>query len=242
MQFFDAVAPSGQDATQAVSDLFITVPQTRLPCGTVVPAFEVGQYVCTRDINEKVLVSDRHEPWVLISYHDARRVCESFGFKLITELQWLAIAHDAAHQDCNWTEGRAGYGELFRGLRNDNVWGPQPGTYQPEDEDERRWLTLSNGERICDLNGNVYQWVFDDVQGDENGVIARNFAADSPSITTAPYPSREKGMGNYKVSDWTEDALIRGGYWRSGDRAGAFYLSYSWPDLVQGYVGFRCTR
>ena len=66
----------------------------------------------------------------------------------------------------------------------------------PDDPDEQRFLTLSNGELICDLNGNVYQWIFDDVQGDEQGIIARDFAKDSPSITTAPYPSGSHGMGD----------------------------------------------
>jgi len=66
------------------------------------------------------------------------------------------------------------------------------------------------------LNGNVYQWVFDNVQGDITGVIASDFAEDSPSITTAPYPSEEKGMGNYEVWDWSGRALIRGGCWYSG--------------------------
>jgi formylglycine-generating enzyme required for sulfatase activity len=226
----------------SLQDQFVSVPQTTLPNGVVVPAFEVGQYVCTRDIYEKMLVSEWDDPWVSISFHDARKVCTERGYRMITETQWLAIAFDAVQQDGNWSGGRVGAGELFRGLRNENVWTPQPGTYQPEDPEERRWLTLSNGSRICDMNGNVYQWVFDDVQGDENGVVTRPFAADSPSISTAPYPSREKGMGDYKAADWSQDALIRGGYWRSGARAGVFYLSYSWPDLPQGYIGFRCTR
>lgn len=234
--------PLGKESEPAEADLFITVPETTLPCGITVTSFEVGQYACSRDIHEVTLVNANDPPWVSISYYDAIKVCEQHGYKLITETQWLAIAWNAVNQDCNWTGGKVGEGELFTGLRNENVWEPQRGNYQPEDPEERRWLTLSNGERICDMNGNLYQWVFDDVQGNERGVIARPFAADSPSITTPPYPSREKGMGNYKVSDWSEDALIRSGYWRSGNRAGAFYLNYSWPDHPQTYIGFRCTR
>ena len=164
------------------------------------------------------------------------------GFKLITEKQWLAIAYNASQQDCNWTGGKVGEGDLFQGIRNDNVSSAQPGTYEPTDEDERRWLTLSNGERICDFNGNVYQWVFDDVQGDENGIIASDFAEDSISITTPPYPSGEQGMGDYEVWDWSGLALIRGGGWVSESRAGVFHLGYGWPVSRYGFVGFRCTK
>jgi formylglycine-generating enzyme required for sulfatase activity len=230
-----------ESAEVIAGNLFVAVPETTLPGGIVVPAFKVGQYACSKDVQGKILVRASDPPWVSISYHDAKNVCAAFGFKLITELQWLAIAHDAARQDCNWTGGRVGEGELFTGLRNENTWAPMPGDQDSEDPGERRWLTLSNGSRICDLNGNVYQWVFDDVQGDKEGIIAHDFAPDSPSITTAPYPSRTHGMGSYKVSDWSENALTRGGYWRSGDRAGAFYLNYSWPDHPQTYIGFRCT-
>ncbi|MER2537939.1 MAG: SUMF1/EgtB/PvdO family nonheme iron enzyme, partial [Azonexus sp.] len=177
-----------------------------------------------------------------INFADAKAACESAGFKLITESQWLAIAWNASQQACNWNTGIVGKGRLAQGLRNKSVNEAQPGMIEPEDPDEQRWLTLSNGERICDLNGNVLQWVSDDIQGDEGG-LTTVIKADSPSLTTAPYPSNEKGMGWRPDGerDWSGRALIRGGGWDSGRNAGAFYLDVDWPGSDWDSIGFRCT-
>lgn len=228
-----------------MSNLFISIPETTLPGGLTVPAFQVGQYVCNQGNDGKATVTAEGKPWVNINYHDARKACEAAGFKLLTESQWLAIAWNASQQDCNWTKGKVGQGKLFMGLRRGGVrpWRVQAGTFEPSNKKERRWLTLSNGERICDLNGNVWQWIFDDVQGDENGLVARAFTGDSPSIATAPFPSLEKGMGwrPSAGSDGSGDALVRGGGWYSRRVAGAFSLSYVWPSREWGSIGFRCT-
>lgn len=221
---------------------FITIPEITLPNGTVVPSFQVGQYVCGQDEDGKAIVTPDAKPWVNVSYHEARKACENAGFSLMTELQWLAIAHDVANQDCNWTGGKVGQGDLFQGLRNDSVNEAQSGNYVPADSTEQRWLTLSNGKRICDLNGNIYQWVFDNVQGDKQGIIVKDFAEDSPSITTPPYPSEEKGMGNYEVWNWSGRALFRGGCWYSESNAGVFCLNSVYPGYRLGDVGFRCTK
>lgn len=224
-------------------DHFITVPETTLPGGRIVPSFRVSQYICTPGADGKAAVSPKAAPWVRINFAEAKEACIKAGYKLLTESQWLAIALDATRQDCNWTKGKVGEGKLFRGLRKGKVSSAQPGNVEPDDPKERRWLTLSNGERICDLNGNVWQWLFDDVQGYENGLIAQAFAADSPSLATAPFPSQKKGMGwrPDAGTNWSGAALLRGGYWGSESNAGAFSLSGGWPDGRRGNVGFRCT-
>lgn len=220
---------------------FITVPETTLPCGIVVPSFRVGQYLCSQGDDDKVAVTADGEPWVRITYAEARAACAEAGFALISERQWLAIAIDAARQPANWTKGEVGAGKLFRGIRKRSVISAQPGTYTPADEKERRWLTLSNGERICDLNGNAFSWIFDDVQGDDQG-LTTVIQADSPSLTTAPYPSCKKGMGWRPDGkrDWSGDALIRGG-WVSQSFSGAFRLDFCFPGRRYDFVGFRCT-
>lgn len=219
---------------------FVTVPETTLPCGTVVPAFQVSQYHATQRPDGT--------PWVDVNYHNARAAAERAGLALITELQWLAIAHNIAQQPINWTGGAVGEGKLFRGMRNGNVSEAQPHSYEPEDADERRWHELSNGERIYDMAGHVISWVFDDVQGDEAGLIAHRFNRKnmrvSPSLTTAPAASMEKGVGWMPDAgaDWSGYALCRGGFWRSGDSAGVFRLGYDWPGGEGGDVGLRCTK
>jgi len=227
-----------------MQDQFIQVPETTLPGGVIVPAFSAGQYACTQGDDGKAAVAADSAPWVRINFAEAKAACEKAGYKLITELQWLAIAWNASQQDCNWTKGKVGEGKLFRGIRNGNYSSAQPGNVEPADKKERRWLTLSNGERICDLNGNVFQWVFDDVQGDEAGLIAKAFDKESPSIATSPYPSEENGMGwrPSAGSNWSGRALIRGGGWGSESLAGAFSLRRGWPYCRYDTVGFRCTQ
>lgn len=227
-----------------MQDLFIAAPETTLPNGVVVPSFHVGQFAATKGLDGKAAVASDAAPWVRVNFKAAIKACEAAGYKLITELQWLAIAWDASQQDCNWTKGKVGEGNLFRGIRKDKFGSAQPGNVVPDDAKERRWLTLSNGERICDLNGNVWQWVFDDVQGDADGLIAKAFDKESPSIATAPYPCEEKGMG-WRPSAGANGsgyALFRGGFWSSESYAGAFFLSGVWPGNECGNVGFRCTK
>lgn len=240
-------------------DHFITVPQVTLPSGIVVPSFVVGQYLCTPgaphesgvtccEIGDRIAraaaVSADTKPWVHINYADARAACAAAGYALITELQALALAWDACQQDINWTGGAVGQGSMFQGLHADSVDCAQPGTYDPARAHERRWMQLSNGERIYDLAGNAFSWIFDDVQGDENGLIAKAFAEDSPSIMTAPYPSESHGMGWRPDAgrDWSGRALVRGGYWGSGVVAGVFRLVDVWPVSRYVVVGFRCTK
>ncbi|MFC3107429.1 SUMF1/EgtB/PvdO family nonheme iron enzyme [Undibacterium arcticum] len=223
---------------------FVPVPETKLPGGIVVPAFQVAQYVSSDGGDGKVEISATGKPWTKINFKAAKQACANAGYSMITETQWLAIAYNASQQAENWTEGRVGHGTMFQGIRNGNVSSAQPGDFQPKDSEERRWLVLSNGSRICDFNGNVFQWVFDDVQGDEQGLIAKTITLESPSQSTAPYPSEKKGMGYRPDSarDWSGGALIRGGCWRSDDCAGAFSLNHDWPDIDYDRVGFRCTK
>lgn len=226
-----------------MSNHFVTVPETMLPDGSIVPSFQVGQYLCSKGEDDKAIVTPEGTPWVRINYRASREACQAAGGALITERQWLAIAHNVAAQDCNWTGGKVGEGDLFQGLRNWTVEAAQPGSVEPSDAIERRWLTLSNGERICDLNGNAFQWVFDDVQGDEEGIVARAFGEDSPSLQ-APFPRMTKGMGWRPMSgaDGSGGALVRGGYWGSRSLAGVFCLNRGWPGNEYDDVGFRCTK
>jgi formylglycine-generating enzyme required for sulfatase activity len=236
-----AAAPEA--AAPSTTDLFITVPETTLPNGTVVSAFRVGQYVCTQGTDGKAAITAEGTPWVRIDFEEAKAACIAAGYALLTELQALAIAWNVSLQDANWSGGKVGEGTLRMGLHKGTVYGAQPGTYESPDADEQRWFVLSNGERICDVAGNVYSWIFDDVQGDEQGLVAKRFDASSPSLTTPPHPSMEKGVGWYPNagSDWSGYALVRGGCWGSGARAGAFHLGGDWPGYRHDYVGFRCT-
>ena len=225
-----------------MQDTFVTVPETILPNGLVVPEFQVAAYLTGKSEDDELVINDQATPWTDISYYDAKSTATDAGYQLITETQWLAIAYDASQQASNWTGGKVGEGSMLQGVRNGG--NALAGDQEPAHTEERRWLVLSNGSRLCDFNGNVFQWVFDDVQGNDAGLIAKKITLESPSMSTAPYASEKKGMGWRPdgARDWSSRALIRGGCWYSGGYAGAFYLNYGWPGGEYDYIGFRCTK
>lgn len=228
---------------------FIRVPETNLPCGLVVPPFEVSTFLCSQDPESRVPRAASHvsyTPLVRVSYFAALAACRAAGWSLITETQWLAIAHDAAGQNANWTVGQFGHCKLKQGLRKRSVLSPVSGMYQPEDAAESRWKTLSNGLALCDFGGNAWSWVYDDVQGTPEGVTGI-VDADSPSVMTAPCDPRTYGMGLYPKAGTLlmvggRHGLIRGGGCRSGKDAGSFALHAALLHGEYGKVGFRATR
>lgn len=232
-------------AAPAVGSLFVTVPETTLPGGLVVSAFQVAKYLASEGADGKLAVSSTGSPLVDINYHEARKACADAGYALITETQALSLAWNLSRVAANWIGGVVGEGSMYQGLHLDldDVDEPYAFDFVSPNASERREFFLADGSVVLDAAGNAYTWVFDDVQGDEQGVVARAFAADSPSITTAPFPSMQKGMGwQPKVgSDWSGSALFRGGCWCSLDVAGVFVLLYDSPVSGHVSVGVRCT-
>jgi formylglycine-generating enzyme required for sulfatase activity len=225
---------------------FVPVPemQFELEDGTIhtEPAFLIGAYLNSKGDAGQIVIDPKRMPWTGINYYEADEICEANGLPQVTETQWLAMALNAYHVAENWTGGAVGEGSMFQGIRNGG--GARPGEYVPTDKTEQRWLRLSNGSRICDINGNVLQWVKDNLHGDKKGLIAKKITLASPSIALAPHPSLTKGMG-WRPSqgvDWSSRALLRGGYWGSGDYAGAFRLGV-WNPVTRGdSLGFRSTK
>jgi formylglycine-generating enzyme required for sulfatase activity len=226
----------------SASSEYVTVPAVTLPSGLVVPSFRVGKYLSSRGPSGIPLSTVDGQPWVNINYREARAACAAAGGALLTETQALAIAYDISQQDINWTGGKVGAGYIYQGLHLGNVSEAQPATFETNDA-ERRWHQLSNGERIYDFAGNAFTWVQDDVQGNEEGLTGK-IAADSISLTTAPFPSMQKGMGWRPdgARDWSGFALVRGGLWSSGAVAGVFRLGSDGPVSRDDLVGFRCTQ
>ncbi|MRV72528.1 hypothetical protein GJ700_12490 [Duganella sp. FT92W] len=222
---------------------FITVPDVTLPNGTVVPSFKVGKYLCSRGPMDVAQINATAAPWVHVDHNEAREACKAIGGQLITELQALAIAYDIARQDVNWTGGTIGEGAIYQGLHLGTFSSAQAGNVVSPNSNERRWHQLSNGQHIFDCAGNAFTWIFDNVQGDDAGIVTSEFSADSPSLTTAPHPRLKKGMGwrPEAGADWSGDALVRGGCWDVGDYAGVFRLGLGSPDYRSVDVGFRCT-
>ena len=218
----------------------VTVPATVVG-GELVPSFRVGQYLCGMSAFGTIQIDPWSVPWTAICYRAAQRACAACGLALLTERQALAIACNILRQPVNWTGGKIGRGHLYRGLHRGLGEGPRAGNHRSTCPAERRWHVLSTGQMIFDMAGNAYSWIFDDVQGDANGVVAAAFAAGSPSIHRGDESAvtQDAGPAPGADDDYRGEALIRGGHWCSGETAGVFHLRSEDVDHADLDIGFR---
>ena len=118
-------------------------------------------------------------PWVNISQTSAITAAQSVGAgsHLISEAEWLTIAHNVASVPSNWISGVVGSGEMYRG-HTDNGPGNALAASQDDNDgwfgtgqtsgNQRRTLKLTNGQVIWDLAGNVYDWIDQTTSGAGN--------------------------------------------------------------------------
>lgn len=244
-------------------DCFIEVPETTLPNGLVVGSFLVSQFLCspgkidtTNGVKFHLSLGCERQaasviqgiPWTMLTYFDAAQACKAAGYSLLTESQWLAIAWDCAGVDANWTKGKRGKGDLIRGLTGGDIAQPQPVSYTTPFPEHRRWLFLSNGEMIFDFGGNARHWVFDDIHGNDEGIVAAEWIEIEDISRQAPAPPYKRGTGRRPDIDFIwlcqREALVRGGCWKDGSSglAGIFALDSAPPMYAHPDVGFRCTK
>jgi len=199
-------------------------------------------------------------PWVNISQINAKSECESIGAHLITEDEWLTIVRNIELQPANWTLGSVGSGQIPRG--NSDSSAAMDGTDSLTDI-HKRTLTLSNGEVIWDIAGNVWDWTDATILGkDEPKGVANpssfswyeysslySYGALSPErlLPLNPTWNTNQGYGRIYTSgvptNTTTYAFLRGGDWSVGPNAGVLTLALSnGPGYSYIYVGFRCVR
>jgi len=195
------------------------------------------------------------------------------GCHLITSAEWLTIAQNVLSVPTNWSTGIVGNGYIYSG-HNDSA--PANSLAASTDNDgyygetntggnQRRTLTLTNGEVIWDLAGNVSEWTADQIVGGQPGVagggtIWREFTEVTThgSVMPDPFPvttgiagsaswtGTVNGIG--KISSNSDDinlsAIYRGGHFTNGSTtAGVLNLVLSHaPDYVHSAIGFRVAR
>jgi prepilin-type N-terminal cleavage/methylation domain-containing protein len=218
-------------------------------------------------------------PWVNISQTNAiaesSTVAGCSGCHLISEAEWMTIAANVLSVPSNWSSGTVDSGYIFSG-HNDNTPANSlaastddsdgyNGTGNTTGSNQRRTLTLTNGEVIWDFPGNVWEWTNATIAGGQqpglsgeaafawkqwtNGSLLMNGlpVLSRPSAisgTVAGYSSTE-GIGQL-YSNYGNTMLrgfIRGGYW--GDRAYTGVLALALPNTpsnTYNYIGFRVSR
>jgi prepilin-type N-terminal cleavage/methylation domain-containing protein len=196
--------------------------------------------------------------------------CQSLGAHLITNNEWQTIGWNAQTNGANWNGGVVGTNYIYSG-HNDNV--PPSALLASTDDtngyfgetniggNQKRTLTLSNGNAIWDIAGNVAEWTNDTITGTNQpwaapaGFAWREFTAITSwgtmtQQTAGPANSAwnsTKGLGQI-YSDGSANAtvygFIRGGRWADGGGAGGVetLILNTAPANAYVYIGFRCAR
>lgn len=209
--------------------------------------------------------------------------CQNNGSKydLPTNSEWMSLARNIESVGSNWSGGsvKSGYismgsynsesGALCDGNYTYSGWSPSCSS-SSGDFSYKRTQTLSNGEIIWDLGGNVHEWVLGSVtlptvntSGGED-----NFYSNEPSsYNTAGWelsdgrtgsinslfgPSSTglsgcKGWGSWHCgmgaagTNWVGDVIVRGGSVGSGGGGGIFSaMIYYFDPATEPLFGYRC--
>ena len=227
------------------------------------PGFCVMQYEAKNDGSGNAVSNATSAPWVSISQRTAqdkaRAACS--GCHLISEAEWMTIAENVLFVDANWSGGTVGSGCLFRGnVGNADACGyngadPESGTGR----DTKARLTLSNGNTLWDISGNVWEWTDAWVQGKEqpndgvDGFAWHEYTAitDFKGLQYLNPTNRgwnaTQGLGRIysdgTSTNNTQYAFLRGGPWDNASNAGVFalHLAYT-PASANTNIGFRVAR
>lgn len=211
-------------------------------------------------------------PWVSITQTAARSACQAIGADLITNAQWTALARNIEGVSSNWSNGAVGNGVLARGWAANTSYGdswtntavaPSTGASCLYNTGAnacgstgthlyKRTHTLSNGQTIWDLSGNVWEWNNDTCSQTNWYSGASWIEWDNANLSDyeksnagplGPYTSAH-GAGRYYGCTANGNGFLRGGYWIYGAYAGVFALHLgsapSGSFAVAG-LGFRCT-
>jgi prepilin-type N-terminal cleavage/methylation domain-containing protein len=210
-------------------------------------------------------------PWVNISQTNSITESSSLGsgYHLITEAEWMTIAQNVLSVPSNWSGGAVGSGYIYSGHNDGNVLiadsddnnGYSGDTNQGGDE--KRTLTLTNGQVIWDLAGNVFEWTQGTSTNNQPGVTGSGYAYRQWTTVTAVgglavnvFPSgtglagasswdSSKGIGKIYSSadDTTLRSFIRGGSYNNGGSGGVLYLVINnSPSTTGATTGFRVSR
>lgn len=207
-------------------------------------------------------------PWTNNEQNIARGLCSSLGtgYHLMTNPEWMSAARNIEGVVSNWSGGAVGSGALNQGHSDDGPnsalgastdTNPCSGTGQTCSDvvwhAQRRTHTLSNGEVVWDMAGNVYDFIDWNVPTDKTNPTTGSWLEMNVQVPTTAMPASSfksldtsytsaQGIGQiYSDLNTVGGVAARGGHWNNGIATGVYLLALSWvPTQNIPYAGFRC--
>ena len=211
--------------------------------------FCVAKYEMKKDGLDNAVSTAAGSPWVNLTREKAIHLCKKMGagFDLIFNDEWQTLARDIEQTPENWRGGPVvGSGAIQRG-HSDNHPGQALSSVMDQGE---RTHTLSTGETIWDIAGNVWEWVQDnnfqryedDYIVNLEGEIKDRFGPFKNYSFQDKDGVFHRGLGFASLSfAGTGRGIIRGGAWYSGDNAGIFAVKLGFAvGASNDDIGFRC--
>jgi len=250
--------------------------------------FCVMKYEAKKDINGYATSIPNASPWVSINQANSVTACRNLNalngvtskYDLISNPEWMTIARNIEAGSSNWSSGIVGSGMLSRG-HTDGASALALSITNPSDPysdtgnlltdavgsgwEQKRTHTLSNGEVIWDISGNVWEWIDWTIGGTLDSFSAANkpfsssdgnkvtawreynlvdtFTVFAPSSSVMPldntYTSAQ-GIGQYFAgTSW--GSVIRGSDYNGGINAGIYSVMLNATNTsANANLGFRC--
>jgi len=273
---YDQVAYLQIETQRAIAcpDGFVSVPGSTT-YGT--SDFCLGKYE-SKNVGGRAGSQASGTPYSSISQTDAytaaQQACD--GCHLVTQAEWLTVAQNVMGVASNWSGGSVGSGYIYNGHVNSNpaspldassddtdgLYGITGGTGNGPQYNNRRTLTLSNGEIVWDLSGNLWEWTDGTVSGGQPGLTGYAWREwNTGSMATGTFtPNSFPATANAAASGWTSTAngigklysnstdatlkgIERGGQMNSGNNGGIYTLNFNdIPGTSNASLGFRIAR
>ncbi len=201
------------EAKCAMGGTMLTTPDTGYH--TLYDSQSSASY-CTSANGKVVTTGIAGYPLAYVSHTTAKTYCQSIGGHLLTNDEWMTIARNAELVSSNWKNNTVGSAEptggLFRGNSNSSL--AMDGANPLSGTNTRTW-TLSNGQVIWDIAGNVWEHV------------QRSTMNAGDAVTAITLPPRSDLGASW---NWGE-------YGGAGTVNNANYISSWTGDVAQAKVG-----